>query len=199
MPLPGPLQDLVAEFQRLPGIGHKSAQRLGLHLMAQPVEAIERLASVLVSARRALSRCSVCHDLADGATCRICADPARDGGLLAVVSGTREVLALERTREFKGRYHVLGGLLSPLDGIGPEQLNIRTLLERLRDPALREVLLALEPTVEGEATTLYLSRLLVPMGLTCTRLASGLSAGAELDIVDEVTLARAFEGRRPIA
>ncbi|MEB3236841.1 MAG: recombination mediator RecR [Candidatus Sericytochromatia bacterium] len=198
MPLPGPLQDLVAELQRLPGIGHKSAQRLGLHLAGQPVEAIERLASVLVSARRSLMRCSTCHDLSDAELCRICGDPGRDVGLMAVVSGTREVLALERTREFKGRYHVLGGLLSPLDGIGPDQLNVRSLLERLRAPAIREVLLALEPTVEGEATTLYLSRLLRPLGIPCTRLASGLSVGADLDIVDEVTLARAFEGRRPI-
>ncbi|MEB3298946.1 MAG: recombination mediator RecR [Candidatus Sericytochromatia bacterium] len=189
---------LVAELQRLPGIGHKSAQRLGLHLVSRPVQEVERLASALLEARQALQRCETCHDLADGPVCRICQDPARDAGLLAVVTGTREVLAFERTREFKGRYHLLGGLLSPLDGVGPEQLNVRSLLERLRDPGIREVLLALDPTIEGEATTLYLSRLLKPLAIPCTRLASGLSVGSDLEMADEVTLARAFEGRRTI-
>ena len=198
MPFPAPLAELVGALQRLPGLGHKSAQRLALHLIGRPESEVRDLVSAILEARQKVRNCSTCHDLADSELCAVCADPSRDKGLLAVVAGTREVLALERTREFKGCYHVLGGLLSPLDGIGPDQLNVRSLLDRLREPSLREVILVLDSTIEGEATVLYLGRLLKPLGIPCSRLASGLSVGTDLDVVDEVTLARAFEGRRQV-
>ncbi len=194
----GIVQDLIDELGRLPGVGPKSAQRIAFHLLqADPVD-VRRLAEILVQVKEKVRFCAVCGNVAEEETCRICRDPRRDASLLCVVEEPKDVVAIERTREFRGRYHVLGGAISPMDGIGPEQLRTRELMTRLADGTVLEVILATDPNLEGEATATYLTRLLRDLGLRVTRLASGLPVGGDLEYADEVTLGRAFEGRRAV-
>jgi recombination protein RecR len=194
----GAVQDLIDELGRLPGVGPKSAQRIAFHLLAADAVDVRRLAQVLVEVKDRVKFCSVCGNVAEEETCRICRDPRRDPAVLCVVEEPKDVVAIERTREYRGRYHVLGGAISPIDGIGPDELRIRELLPRLADGTVLEVILATDPNLEGEATATYLTRLLRPMGLRVTRLASGLPVGGDLEYADEVTLGRAFEGRRSV-
>ena len=194
----GVVQDLIDELGRLPGVGPKSAQRIAFHLLAADPVNVRRLAHVLVEVKERVRFCSVCGNVAEEDTCRICRDPRRDPAVLCVVEEPKDVVAIERTREYRGRYHVLGGAISPIDGIGPDELRIRELLPRLADGTVLEVILATDPNLEGEATATYLTRLLRPMGLRVSRLASGLPVGGDLEYADEVTLGRAFEGRRSV-
>ncbi len=194
----GVVQDLVDELGRLPGIGPKSAQRIAFHLLAADATDVHRLAAVLAEVKEKVRFCCVCANVTEEELCRVCRDPRRDLALLCVVEEPKDVLAVERTREFRGRYHVLGGAISPIEGIGPEQLRIRELMVRLADGTVTEVIIATDPNLEGEATATYLTRLLRPMGLRVTRLASGLPVGGDLEYADEVTLGRAFEGRRSV-
>jgi recombination protein RecR len=194
----GAVQDLIDELGRLPGVGPKSAQRIAFHVLAAESGDVERLASTLVRVKNDVRFCATCGNVAESEQCRICADPRRDQSVICVVEEPKDVLAVERTREFRGRYHVLGGAISPIDGVGPEDLRIRELLERLRDGAITELILATDPNLEGEATATYLARMIAPMGLTVTRLASGLPVGGDLEYADEVTLGRAFSGRRRV-
>ena len=194
----GAVQDLIDELGRLPGVGPKSAQRIAFHLLAAEPTDVERLADVLLRVKNEVVFCSVCGNVAQSEVCRICSDPRRDATVICIVEEPKDVVAIERTREFRGRYHVLGGAISPIDGVGPDDLRIRELLGRLRDGAVTELIIATDPNLEGEATATYLARLLAPMGLTVSRLASGLPVGGDLEYADEVTLGRAFSGRRRI-
>ena len=192
----GVVQDLIDELGRLPGVGPKSAQRIAFHVLgADPID-VRRLAAVLVEVKDKMRFCVVCGNVAEEEQCRICRDPRRDAALICVVEEPKDVVAIERTREFRGRYHVLGGAISPIEGIGPDDLRVRELMLRLADDAVTEVILATDPNLEGEATATYLARLIKPLGLRVTRLASGLPVGGDLEYADEVTLGRAFEGRR---
>ena len=192
----GVVQDLIDELGRLPGVGPKSAQRIAFHLLqAEPAD-VRRLADVLIEVKAKVKFCSVCFNVSEDEQCRICRDPRRDPAVLCVVEEYKDVVSIERTREFRGRYHVLGGAISPIDGIGPDQLRIRELMVRLADGTITEVILATDPNLEGEATATYLTRMLKPLGLRVTRLASGLPVGGDLEYADEVTLGRAFAGRR---
>jgi len=194
----GVVQDLIDELGRLPGVGPKSAQRIAFHLLqADPVD-VRRLAAVLVEVKEKVRFCAVCGGVAEQETCRICRDPRRDPAVICVVEESKDVVAIERTREFRGRYHVLGGAISPIEGIGPDQLRIKELMTRLADGAVTEVILATDPNLEGEATATYLTRFLANLGIRVTRLASGLPVGGDLEYADEVTLGRAFEGRRAV-
>jgi recombination protein RecR len=194
----GVVQDLIDELGRLPNIGPKSAQRIAFHLLqADPVD-VRRLADVLVRAKEQVRFCAICFNVAEQEQCKICRDPRRDPAALCVVEESKDVVAVEKTREFRGRYHVLGGAISPIDGIGPDDLRVKELVKRLADGAITEVILATDPNLEGEATATYLARLIKPMGLRVTRLASGLPVGGDLEYADEVTLGRAFEGRRQL-
>jgi len=192
----GVVQDLIDELGRLPGVGPKSAQRIAFHLLQAEEPDVRRLADVLLEVKARVKFCSVCFNVSEDAFCRICRDPRRDPTVLCVVEEYKDVVAIERTREFKGRYHVLGGAISPIDGVGPDQLRIRELMVRLADGAITEVILATDPNLEGEATATYLTRMLREFGLRITRLASGLPVGGDLEYADEVTLGRAFAGRR---
>jgi recombination protein RecR len=192
----GIVQDLIDELGRLPGVGPKGAQRIAFHLLAADPVDVRRLAEVLLEVKAKARFCSVCGNVAEEEQCRICRDPRRDPALICVVEESKDVVAIERTREFHGRYHVLGGAISPLEGIGPEQLRIRELIARLEDGTVTEIILATDPNIEGDATAAYLTRMLRPMGLQVTRLASGLPVGGDLEYADEVTLGRAFAGRR---
>jgi recombination protein RecR len=194
----GVVQDLIDELGRLPGVGPKSAQRLAFHILSADAVDVKRLATVLLEVKDKVRFCDVCGNVAEAEQCRICLDARRDATVVCVVEEPKDVLAVERTREFRGRYHVLGGAISPIDGIGPEDLRIKELMVRLADGSITEVILATDPNLEGEATATYLSRMLRPMGLRVTRLASGLPVGGDLEYADEVTLGRAFEGRRSI-
>jgi len=194
----GAIQDLIDELGRLPGIGPKSAQRIAFHLLATESADVERLASVLRRVKAEVKFCRVCGNVADAEECRICRDPRRDGTVICVVEEPKDVVAVERTREFRGRYHVLGGAISPIDGIGPDDLRVRELLHRLSDGTVIELILATDPNLEGEATATYLARLIKPMGVAISRLASGLPVGGDLEYADEITLGRAFEGRRAL-
>jgi recombination protein RecR len=192
----GIVQDLIDELGRLPGVGPKGAQRIAFHLLqAEPAD-VRRLAEVLLEVKQRVRFCATCFNVSEAEKCRICSDPRRDPSVLCVVEEYKDVVAIERTKEFRGRYHVLGGAISPIDGIGPDQLHIRELLTRLADGAVTEVILATDPNLEGEATATYLTRMLKPMELRITRLASGLPVGGDLEYADEVTLGRAFAGRR---
>jgi recombination protein RecR len=194
----GVVQDLIDELGRLPGVGPKSAQRIAFYLLdADPVD-VRRLAQVLVEVKDKVRFCQVCGNVAESDVCRICSDERRDRSVLCVVEESKDVVAIERTREFRGRYHVLGGAISPIEGIGPDDLRIKELMQRLADGTVTEVILATDPNLEGEATATYLTRMLRPMGLRVTRLASGLPVGGDLEYADEVTLGRAFEGRRSV-
>ena len=192
----GVLQDLVDELGRLPGIGPKSAQRIAFYLLATDPADVRRLVNALTEVKDKIRFCAICGNVAQEEQCRICRDPRRDPAVICVVEEPKDVVAIERTREFRGRYHVLGGAISPIEGVGPDDLRIRELLPRLADGQVIEVILATDPNLEGEATATYLARLLKPMGLRITRLASGLPVGGDLEYADEVTLGRAFEGRR---
>ena len=194
----GVVQDLIDELGRLPGVGPKSAQRIAFHLLQADPTDVRRLASVLVEVKDKVRFCAVCGGVAEEETCRICRDPRRDTAVICVVEESKDVVAIERTREFRGRYHVLGGAISPIEGIGPDQLRIKELMTRLADGAVTEVILATDPNLEGEATATYLTRFLANLGIRVTRLASGLPVGGDLEYADEVTLGRAFEGRRAV-
>lgn len=184
-------------MQRLPGVGPKSAQRLALHILKRPETEVEALAQALIDAKKQVGLCSVCFHLSAEPVCEICRNPSRDANTICVVADSRDVIALEKTREFKGKYHVLGGVISPMDGIGPEQLTVQALVRRVSQQKPQEVILAISPSVEGETTTLYIGQLLKPF-TKVTRIAFGLPVGGDLEYADEVTLARALEGRREL-
>ena len=191
-----PLARLIDELKRLPGIGQKSAQRIAFHLERAPREDAERLAAALLDVKDKIRLCSVCNNLTEEDPCTYCSDPGRDLEIVCVVETPYNVVAIEKTREFRGLYHVLHGLLSPLQGIGPEQLKLKSLIERLKNGKIKELILATSPTVEGEATAVYLSKLIKPLGVKVTRIAMGIPVGSELDFADEVTVVKAIEGRR---
>lgn len=194
----GIIQELIDELNRLPGIGPKSAQRIALHIIQNRNFDISRLAQVLVEAKQRVQFCEICGNLSDQARCGICRDLRRSQDVICVVEEAKDVNAIERTREFRGLYHVLGGAISPIDGIGPDELNISQLMKRLADGTVKEVIIATDPNLEGDATAAYLTRLLLSMNIPVSRLASGLPVGGDLEYADEVTLGRAFEGRRRI-
>jgi recombination protein RecR len=195
----GPVQDLIDELGRLPGVGPKSAQRIAFHILASDPVDVSRLAHALAEVKAKVRFCKTCGNVAEEEECRICRDPRRSVESICVVEEPKDVVAIERTNEFRGRYHVLGGAISPIEGVGPDDLRIRELLARLADGAVTEVILATDPNTEGEATATYLARVLSPLGLRVTRLASGLPVGGDLEYADEVTLGRAFEGRRSVS
>jgi recombination protein RecR len=192
----GIVQDLIDELGRLPGVGPKSAQRIAFHLLAADPTDVRRLAHVLTEVKDKIRFCNTCGNVAEDEQCRICRDTRRDLTVICVVEEPKDVQAIEKTREFRGRYHVLGGAISPIEGIGPDDLRVKELMTRLADGSVTELILATDPNLEGEATATYLARLVKPMGLRVTRLASGLPVGGDLEYADEVTLGRAFEGRR---
>jgi recombination protein RecR len=192
----GAVQDLIDELGRLPGVGPKSAQRIAFHLLAAEPADVSRLAAALQRVKDEVKFCKTCGNVAEADECRICKDARRDLTVICVVEEPKDVVAIERTREFRGRYHVLGGAISPIEGIGPDDLRVRELLLRLQDGVVTELILATDPNLEGEATATYLARLIKPIGLKVTRLASGLPVGGDLEYADEVTLGRAFSGRR---
>jgi recombination protein RecR len=194
----GAVQDLIDELGRLPGVGPKSAQRIAFHILQTDPTDTERLAAAITRVKQTMRFCARCFNVSEQDECRICRDERRDGALLCVVEEPRDVIAIERTREYRGRYHVLGGAISPIDGIGPDDLHVRELIRRLDAEQVTEIIIATNPNVEGEATASYLSRLLQPLGVRVTRLASGLPVGGDLDYADEVTLGRAFAGRRDV-
>lgn len=193
-----PVANLIAQLNKLPGIGPKSAQRLAFHLLHAPEEDAKQLAEAILEAKSKIRQCSVCCNITDVDPCRICSDDSRDASLLCVVEEPKDVVALEKSREYKGQYHVLHGAISPMEGIGPESLKIKELLQRINANRYAEVVLATNPNIEGEATALYLARLLKPLAVKVTRIAHGLPVGGELEYADEMTLARAFEGRREL-
>ena len=197
-PFEGPVQSLVDELGRLPGIGPKSAQRIAFYLLKAAPEDAKRLARAVVEAKERVSWCRRCFNFAEGELCVYCRDDRRDSSLLCVVEEPRDIVAVERTQEYRGRYHVLLGAISPIEGIGPDQLKVNELLARVDDEGVKEVILATNPNIEGEATAMYLARLLKPLGLRVTRIASGLPVGGDLEYADEVTLGRALEGRREV-
>ena len=194
----GIVQDLIDELGRLPGVGPKGAQRIAFHLLQADATDVTRLVEVLAEVKSKVRFCARCGNVAEAELCRICGDPRRDASSICVVEEPKDVVAIERTREFRGTYHVLGGAISPMDGIGPEDLRVKELLTRLADGDVTEVIIATDPNVQGEATATYLSRLLKDMGIVITRLASGLPVGGDLEYADEITLGRAFEGRREV-
>ncbi len=194
----GAIQDLIDELGRLPGIGPKSAQRIAFHLLSADAVDVKRLATALQRVKELVRFCVTCYNVAEAEQCRICRDVRRKDDVLCVVEEPKDVVAVERTGEFRGRYHVLGGAINPLEGVGPDHLRIRELMARLASGAIRELILATDPNTEGEATATYLALLVKPMGLTVTRLASGLPVGGDLEYADEITLGRAFEGRRAV-
>jgi recombination protein RecR len=194
----GIIQDLIDELGKLPGIGPKSAQRIAFHLVQSERVDVNRLVDVLRIVKEKVRFCSQCFNVAEEEECKICRDPRRDNSSICVVEESKDVVAIERTREFRGKYHVLGGAISPIDGIGPEQLRVRELLSRLSDSDIKEIIIATDPNLEGEATATYLARTIKPLGIKISRLASGLPVGGDLEYADEVTLGRAFEGRRSL-
>ena len=194
----GAIQDLIDELGRLPGIGPKSAQRIAFHIIQSERVDISRLADVLRTVKEKVKFCTECGNISEEELCRICRDPRREKIAICVVEESKDVIAIEKTREFRGKYHVLGGAISPIDGIGPENLRIRELMVRLGDTDIQEVIIATDPNLEGEATATYLARMIKPLGLKISRLASGLPVGGDLEDADEVTLGRAFEGRRTL-
>ena len=192
----GIIQDLIDELGRLPGVGPKSAQRIAFHIIQSDRVDVSRLAEVLKTVKERVKFCTTCGNISEEELCRICRDPRRDNTSICVVEESKDVIAIEKTREFRGKYHVLGGAISPIDGIGPENLRIRELMQRLAETEIAEVIIATDPNLEGEATATYLTRLIKPLGVKVSRLASGLPVGGDLEYADEVPLGRAFEGRR---
>jgi recombination protein RecR len=195
----GVIQELIDELGRLPGVGPKSAQRIAFYLLQADADQAKRLAEVLTEVKERVRFCEQCGNVAEAELCNICRDPRRSKASICVVEESKDVQAIERTREFKGLYHVLGGAISPIEGIGPDNLRIKELVARLADPDIKEVIIATDPNLEGEATATYLTRMLSPMGITISRLASGLPVGGDLEYADEITLGRAFEGRRTVS
>lgn len=195
----GVIQELIDELGRLPGVGPKSAQRIAFYLLQADEDQAKRLAEVLTEVKERVRFCEQCGNVAEAELCNICRDPRRSKASICVVEESKDVQAIERTREFKGLYHVLGGAISPIEGIGPDNLRIKELVARLADPGITEVIIATDPNLEGEATATYLTRMLIPMGITISRLASGLPVGGDLEYADEITLGRAFEGRRTVS
>jgi len=194
----GVVQDLIDELGRLPGIGPKSAQRIAFHILSMDPGDVRRLVETIQTVKERVRFCEVCGNVAEGDRCRVCLDPRRSDEVLCVVEEAKDVVAIERTREFRGRYHVLGGAIDPMAGVGPDDLRVKELLARLGNESVKEVILATDPNIEGEATATYLARILTPLEVRVTRLASGLPVGGDLEYADEVTLGRAFEGRRAV-
>jgi len=192
----GIIQDLIDELGRLPGVGPKSAQRIAFHIIQSDRVDVTRLVEVLKTVKERVKFCTICGNISEEELCKICRDPRRDKSFICVVEESKDVLAIEKTKEFKGSYHVLGGAISPIDGVGPENLRIKELMTRLAETTIGEVIIATDPNLEGEATATYLTRLIKPLGVKVTRLASGLPVGGDLEYADEITLGRAFEGRR---
>lgn len=195
----GALQNLIDELGRLPGVGPKGASRIAFYLLEADPQEVNRLAESLTQVKELVQFCAICGNVTEEETCRICRDTKRSEDVLCVVEESKDVVAIERTREYRGRYHVLGGVINPMAGIGPDQLRISSLMTRLADGAIQEVIIATDPNIEGEATATYLTRMLMPLGITVSRLASGLPVGGDLEYADEVTLGRAFEGRRKVS
>ncbi|MDD3014680.1 MAG: recombination mediator RecR [Candidatus Gastranaerophilales bacterium] len=193
-----PLARLIEEFQKLPGIGPRSAQRMAFYLLKMPADEVRQFSNAILEAKEKIKYCRTCFNMSSLDPCEICQDNRRDKTVICIISETKDLIALERTREYKGLYHVLQGLISPLDGIGPEDLRIRELLERVTGHDLAEIILAINPSIEGEATSLYLGKILKPFGVKVSRIAFGLPVGSDLEYADEITLARALEGRREI-
>lgn len=193
-----PVAKLIEELSKLPGVGQKTAQRLAFHILDAPPQQAENLARSIVFARRNIKHCSVCCNMTDTDPCRICASEKRDKSVICVMENPRDVVAMEKTREYKGLYHVLHGAISPMEDIGPEDIRIKELLLRLQDDTVKEVILATNPTIEGEATAMYISRLIKPLGIKTTRIAHGIPVGGDLEYADEVTLVKAMEGRREL-
>jgi recombination protein RecR len=194
----GAIQDLIDALGRLPGVGPKSAQRIAFHILQSDADIAAALVDAIRTVKERVKFCTQCGNVSEETECRICRDPRRDNSQICVVEESKDVIAIERTREFRGKYHVLGGAISPIDGIGPDQLRIKELMTRLSDSAITEVILATDPNLEGEATATYLARLIKPLDIKVSRLASGLPVGGDLEYADEVTLGRAFEGRRNV-
>jgi len=193
-----PVAKLIEELSKLPGVGQKTAQRLAFHILDAPPQQAENLARSIVYARRNIKHCSVCCNMTDTDPCRICSNDRRDKSVICVMENPRDVVAMEKTREYKGLYHVLHGAISPMEDIGPEDIRIKELLLRLQDDTVKEVILATNPTIEGEATAMYISRLIKPLGIKATRIAHGIPVGGDLEYADEVTLVKAMEGRREV-
>ncbi|HHV29920.1 recombination mediator RecR [Acetivibrio mesophilus] len=193
-----PIARLIEEFEKLPGIGHKTAQRLAFHVLDMPQEKVDKLANAISEAKQKTKFCSVCGNLTDSDVCSLCNSEKRDSSVICVVEDARDVVAMEKIREFKGLYHVLHGAISPMQGIGPEDIKIKELLARIRDGNISEVIIATNPNIEGEATAMYISKLVKPLGIKTTRIAHGIPVGGDLEYADEVTLAKALEGRREI-
>ena len=192
------IEQLTHQLSRLPGIGRKTAQRLAFHIVSMPEEEVRELAVAIFNGKKKVHFCPVCGNLTDMETCSVCADPSRDQSIVCVVKDARDVNAMERIRDYNGLYHVLGGVISPMDGVGPDDIRIRELMSRLGSGSIKEVVLATNPDVEGEATASYISRLIKPMGIRVTRIAHGVPVGGELEYTDEITLMRAFQGRREV-
>lgn len=194
----GPITRLIEEFSKLPGVGRKTAQRLAFHVINMNTNDVEALSKAIVEAKRDIRYCSVCCNIADTNPCSMCSNKNRDDSVICVVEDPRDVAAMERTREFKGKYHVLNGVISPMDGIGPDMLKVKELIQRLGTQDVTEIIMATNPTIEGEATAMYIARLIKPMGIKVTRIAHGLPVGGDLEYADEVTISKALEGRREI-
>lgn len=194
----GSITRLIEEFSKLPGVGKKTAQRLAFHVVNMNVNEVEALAKAIIDAKREIKYCSICCNITDTDPCSMCSNKNRDSSVICVVEDPRDVAAMERTREFKGQYHVLNGVISPMDGIGPEMLKIKELIQRLSNQDVKEIIMATNPTIEGEATAMYIARLVKPMGIKVTRIAHGLPVGGDLEYADEVTISKALEGRREI-
>ena len=194
----GPITRLIEEFSKLPGVGRKTAQRLAFHIINMNTNDVEALSKAIIEAKREIKYCSVCCNITYKDPCSMCSNKNRDSSVICVVEDPRDVAAMERTREFKGQYHVLNGVISPMDGIGPDMIKIKELIQRLGTQDVREIIMATNPTIEGEATAMYIARLLKPMGIKVTRIAHGLPVGGDLEYADEVTISKALEGRREI-
>lgn len=194
----GPISRLIEEFSKLPGVGRKTAQRLAFHVINMNMTDVEKLSEALINAKKQIKYCSLCCNITDSSKCNICSNPNRTEDVICVVEDPRDVAAMEKTKEFMGKYHVLHGVISPMDGVGPEMIRIKELLQRLNNETVKEIILATNPTIEGEATAMYISRLIKPLGIKVTRIAHGLPVGGDLEYADEVTIAKALEGRREI-
>ena len=194
----GPISRLIEEFSKLPGVGRKTAQRLAFHVINMNMNDVEALSKAIVDAKKEIRYCSVCYNITDKAVCSMCSNKNRDDSIICVVEDPRDVAAMEKTKEFNGKYHVLNGVISPMDGIGPDMIRIKELIQRLSNQDVKEIIMATNPTIEGEATAMYIARLLKPMGIKVTRIAHGLPVGGDLEYADEVTLSRALEGRQII-
>ncbi|AUN12817.1 DNA repair and recombination protein [[Clostridium] sordellii] len=194
----GPISTLIEEFSKLPGVGRKTAQRLAFHVINMNMNDVEALSKAIVEAKKEIKYCSICYNITDKDPCSMCSNKNRDSSVICVVEDPRDVAAMERTKEFNGQYHVLNGVISPMDGIGPDMIRIKELIQRLGNQDVREIIMATNPTIEGEATAMYIARLLKPMGIKVTRIAHGLPVGGDLEYADEVTISKALEGRREI-